>query len=572
MDRINEKDEELEEVDQSTSKPSSPNGNNTIDVPHDDYISEHEVIEDAVRKFLAPLKKSILEANAKLGKPLAMRSRGDVPVSLLQSLCHFIWDINLIYTNPAYLNRLYFQLSLTFKMTAGQSDLNDLYDYKPAELVANKVSQLFILLVLPNPPLFLEELRNFAAILEDVRIARDVLAKSAYTFLFGVFRQLYVVLADVDEEYQDIVNVAPHHDYTMMTTHFDDLVVQFENSSAEWCLALAEIMRLRRREASARNKWPNAEEITNLQKAVSISPDNLFARLAVLDTIIGSVRDSSGRFTCGDIHLDNLDDSMKYLIDHSWKLTTDFPDNVTILSTISDYFARYVPHLFFDAERSLNLLQSANALNPSNPKTAHRFGILYRMSFGNLDDSLIWLSRAIQLDPTNFKATIEYYKTLLGKINEYPDVAIMMETTLEDTSISDGWNDYEMMDFLFLLGIAHFMKGDKEETLEVWEKCAGFGETVFSLEDVLTAMEHFQWPKKLVDVDKIKLWIQAEQTTLKKELQTENPPENLEKRKVFIDRLFELMLGYQAPKRPAPKLFFERKFPANLHGLFSFDP
>lgn len=85
-------------------------------------------------------------------------------------------------------------------------------------------------------------------------------------------------------------------------------------------------------------------------------------------------------------------------------------------------------------------------------------------------------------------------------------------------------------------------------------------------------MEHFQWPKKLVDVDKIKLWIQAEQTTLKKELQTENPPENLEKRKVFIDRLFELMLGYQAPKRPAPKLFFERKFPANLHGLFSFDP
>lgn len=104
------------------------------------------------------------------------------------------------------------------------------------------------------------------------------------------------------------------------------------------------------------------------------------------------------------------------------------------------------------------------------------------MSFGNLDDSLIWLSRAIQLDPTNFKATIEYYKTLLGKINEYPDVAIMMETTLEDTSISDGWNDYEMMDFLFLLGIAHFMKGDKEETLEVWEKCAGFGETVFSLE------------------------------------------------------------------------------------------
>jgi len=77
---------------------------------------------------------------------------------------------------------------------------------------------------------------------------------------------------------------------------------------------LAEILRLKRRESqTARPQWSTQEELDLVSTAVSMDPENPFVRLTVIDSIIGCVRDASGRFNCADINLENLDDAMRYL-------------------------------------------------------------------------------------------------------------------------------------------------------------------------------------------------------------------------------------------------------------------
>lgn len=101
------------------------------------------------------------------------------------------------------------------------------------------------------------------------------------------------------------------------------------------------------------------------------------------------------------------------------------------------------------------------------------------MSYGNVDESLKWLSKTIELDPTHFQATFEYFKTLLGKLDSY-DVPVMMQTVM-DSPASAGWSDLERSDFLFYFGVAHYAKGDKEKTLECWMEAAKVSETQFQL-------------------------------------------------------------------------------------------
>lgn len=105
------------------------------------------------------------------------------------------------------------------------------------------------------------------------------------------------------------------------------------------------------------------------------------------------------------------------------------------------------------------------------------------MSYGDCDKSLKWLKKTVELDPTHYQATMEYYKTLLGKGVEVYDVPGMMEATYNDSNVAAaGWNDGDRSDFLFYLGIAYFIRGNKEKTLEWWRKAAEFGESIFTLE------------------------------------------------------------------------------------------
>jgi hypothetical protein len=52
-----------------------------------------------------------------------------------------------------------------------------------------------------------------------------------------------------------------------------------------------------------------------LVKAYSTAPDNLFVMLTLLDTLIGCIRESSGRFICGSLHLHSIEESIRYLQD-----------------------------------------------------------------------------------------------------------------------------------------------------------------------------------------------------------------------------------------------------------------
>lgn len=151
-----------------------------------------------------------------------------------------------------------------------------------------------------------------------------------------------------------------------------------------------------------------------------------------------------------------------------------------ILSIVADYFARYVPLLYFDKALSEKLLLAAHKLNPENAKTTHRLGILYRMNMRNIPESLKWLEKTLELDPSHFNANMDYSKTMLGKPDVYKDVGKRMEERLKGTEGSI-WRMFEKTEFQFYVGLAYFASGQKEETLRNWIEVMKTDELEFNL-------------------------------------------------------------------------------------------
>ena len=102
------------------------------------------------------------------------------------------------------------------------------------------------------------------------------------------------------------------------------------------------------------------------------------------------------------------------------------------------------------------------------------------MSYGNCEESLTWLAKTIELDPTHYPATIEYFKTLFGKFEDY-DIPVMMKTVLE-SSVSEGWSERDRAEFMFYLGLAHYGGKDTEKTRDCWQLCGNACEALFQLE------------------------------------------------------------------------------------------
>lgn len=87
---------------------------------------------------------------------------------------------------------------------------------------------------------------------------------------------------------------------------------------------------------------------------------------------------------------------------------------------------------------------------------------------------------------------------------------------------------------------------------------------------MLTSSDHFEWDTKTLNIDKIKLWIQGEKNSLAA-LEKKGEPFDKEK-KVFVDRLFALMLGLKHPFKMRIKESFESSFPDKFHKLFVPEP
>jgi hypothetical protein len=170
-----------------------------------------EEMSRSLQIFLKPLKDSILSKidPKKDENKQGPFSTSQVPTILMQSLCQLIWDPNLFYTEKGFLARIYSQLNFTsFNETnrQHQSDFQDWMDYKPTEVMGNKIAQLFITLIQPNPKLFLEELENFQGLLQDNRIVRDGRAEFGYRWVYKLFSKLYNILANQQDSQENAQN------------------------------------------------------------------------------------------------------------------------------------------------------------------------------------------------------------------------------------------------------------------------------------------------------------------------------------------------------------------------------
>lgn len=156
-----------------------------------------------------------------------------------------------------------------------------------------------------------------------------------------------------------------------------------------------------------------------------------------------------------------------------------YPRNVTFRSIVSDYFARYVPYVYFDKDLSLEHLNVAYELNPENPETTHRMSILWRMNFRDLDKSLNWMTKTLKLDQSFCKAQLDYLKLVLGKPEKFKNVGEEKEKVILDKKFCGEWRQWELAEFKFYLGLAYFADSRKDDTLRLWREVLSVNETYF---------------------------------------------------------------------------------------------
>lgn len=81
-------------------------------------------------------------------------------------------------------------------------------------------------------------------------------------------------------------------------------------------LYAAEILRLKRREqTNFKSKRPGLEEMNLVEETLKMERNNPFVVLNLIDCIVDALRESNGRFHCGDIHLHDTEQAMKFFQD-----------------------------------------------------------------------------------------------------------------------------------------------------------------------------------------------------------------------------------------------------------------
>jgi lipoprotein NlpI len=101
------------------------------------------------------------------------------------------------------------------------------------------------------------------------------------------------------------------------------------------------------------------------------------------------------------------------------------------------------------------------------------------MSLGKLDESLKWFAVTTELDPYHFGATMEYFKSIIGRGDVYDAVAIVRDKV--ESAEAESWSPNEKADVYFYLGIAYFLRGNTASTLDWWGKVSELSETPFNL-------------------------------------------------------------------------------------------
>ncbi|ODM91482.1 hypothetical protein Ocin01_15204 [Orchesella cincta] len=524
-------------------------------------------VSAVLTEYFRPLHEKYMETFGRAGSFDAENFKIDP--TLMRSVFQFTWGPDVFKAPPAMLRRLHDELSL--KLNAGPYDEGHLMQYFNAEVLSARLNQLVLSIALADTSAVSAEITLLGERIGDERTCRYAVATNACQFLLNLLSQLYRTLSEVHSPWTEGTVYYDFNELPKLTknyvkglsTQFIKMfrvkgpercdmmrkVYQIDGECLEWILYLSEMLRLKRRDVQpGKSKHPTKEELDLVAKSIGMERSNPFVRLNLIDSVVDAIRESNGRYKCtNEFELKDLDDAMKWLSDECELLAKEFHYNVYINSIISDIFVRLVPVRYFDVQFSKMLLERAYNLNPKNPKTNHRFGILYRMSERNFEKSFEFLEKALLHDLSFYNANMDFFKTLLGKPERYQEVVCRMKQRLQSEEAS-GWKPLEIADFQFLLGVACFATGDRKETLRQWQEVMKQSESQFSLNDLDQDCSFYGWDSKVIGAETLRNWMKLECETMdeleKKGSRAYNP-----KNKNFVLRVFHLMLGVQ-PMRP----------------------
>ncbi|CAL8103225.1 unnamed protein product [Orchesella dallaii] len=537
-------------------------------------VNDKPEVVDVLTEYFRPLHKEYLEqkGQTQLYDPKLFK----LDRNLMRSVFEFTWGPDVFKAPRPMLKRLHKELSQKFQ--AGPSDSDHLIQYFHVDAISTRLNLLVLSIALADINLVTQEISLLNMFIDDDRICRYSVATDACRFLLNALESLYDSLSTIhDDVWSKKILFTDYNTLPMLTQNFVKglsvlfikmfrvknqercdlmrMVQQNDKGSLEWTIYLSEMLRLKRRDVKpGRSKFPTKEEMDLVAQSLKMESTNPFVRLNLIDSVVDAMRESNGRFMCGelsDTHLQLRDSehAIQWLRNECEKLTADFRYSVHINCIISDIFLRFVPARYFDPPFSKELLQTAYNLNPKNSRTCHRFGIFYRMTEKNIDMSLEFLEKSLCLDLGFYSANMDYFKTLLGKPDKYREVACRMKRRLASEEAL-GWRTVEISEFRFVLGIAYFAAGNKEETLRQWQEVMKLTEMPFSLSDLDQDCEFYHWDANVIGAEKLRGWMQNEFSTMESLEEHGDPAFDPEKKKV-VGRLFHLMLGVQ-PMRPFP--------------------
>lgn len=525
-------------------------------------------------------------------KGINSMEKPNFPKKLFDSLSEIIWDVELLGAEESYMKRILSQLDLQFSFETAKneigvqpSDIQDLLEHKPTEVIGDKCCQIVLLLCQGELDRSIKELHELKRFLSHPAILRNVESEVGYRFaaktleLFvnktgGVSDKL-IIFGDSDDEgsgtseipaFEDlptksqvavmVIKCFVTRNYRHRIVDRIDLlkeVIILDSCNYEWYITRAEMWRRKRRDSLySRGKRPVVEEFELVGDAYQMAQENPFVRLCLMDCIIDCIRDSRGQFKCGKVKFDTADETMQFMKDSCRDLLKQFPNSIRINSQISDYFCRFVSFRYFDVDFAEECLQRAYNLNPKNPKTTHRLGIFTRMSKGDIPTSFEWFKTTVELDPLHYNAFMECVKNMMAKLDEN-DVIKYMNDKLK-TQEAASWTETEILELLFYKGLVHFAKNDIEKVLDTWEIVCNGNQLIFRLTDLDRTLGFYEWDENLISTDKLRLWINGLQTNLnltqKESAGDSSGPKVDESRKTLVNLLYSLMIGGASPARP----------------------
>lgn len=183
---------------------SNPEGANVPVVPPVDPD-----VDQLLTSCLHPLR---MEYMSKLQNPndaqLPDCSSFQISKKHSQNLYAFIWGPDVFISPRPLLKRIYADISAKITVTPEQSDLDDMLQYHPMEVVSSKFIQLVIAIAMVEPELAEGDLKFLEDLLNDERVKIDNVSLDAYEHLLRTIKHLYVLLTEGESkpEKNDVLN------------------------------------------------------------------------------------------------------------------------------------------------------------------------------------------------------------------------------------------------------------------------------------------------------------------------------------------------------------------------------